>query len=78
MKDCKVFPNPITINSDIIQTIVDTCKTTASKHYHKMTLCNFLRRSLSPLTWVSKDVICHPGLVENVKRFLTNNGIPLN
>lgn len=69
MADRKVFPHPIPITSELVKTIVDTLETAASKH---------LRRSLSPKTWVSKDVIRHSDLVEKAKRYFGSNSISLS
>lgn len=72
MTDRKVLPYPIKITSELIQTIVDTLETAAEKHYREQALRNFIRRSISPTSWVIKDVIRHPDIVEKVKRFIHN------
>lgn len=77
MTDRKMLPNTVAITNDIIQTIVDKCETTASKHYRDQAQRNFLCRSISSVACVIKDLIRHLELVEKFKR-LTNSGTPLN
>lgn len=45
-------------------------------HGHK--LRNFIKRNVTPETWVSKVIIIKEPVVQKMKLYLQNNGVPVD